>query len=134
MHKLQSAQDIRPLSVLENWPLKQLDGHVVALSTLQRSMARSRSRITWLAKGDANTAFFHLHAKYRKGKNFIGNLLSDDGLIKSRHEDKEETISDFFHNSLGCSSDRAHTIDLDHLQIPSHDLSSLDSPFTEDEV
>jgi len=96
MHKLQSAQDIRPLSVLENWPLKQLDGHVVALSTLQRSMARSRSRITWLAKGDANTAFFHLHAKYRKGKNFIGNLLSDDGLIKSRHEDKEETISDFF--------------------------------------
>jgi hypothetical protein len=87
-----------------------------------------------LAEGDANTVFFHLHAKYRKGKNFIGNLLSDDGLIKSRHEDKEETLSDFFRNLLGCSSDRVHTIDLDHLQIPTHDLSSLDSPFTEDEV
>jgi hypothetical protein len=120
--------------VLENWLLKQLDGHIVALSTLQRSMARSRSRITWLAAGDANTVFFHLHAKYHKGKNFIGNLLSDDGLIKSRHEDKEETLSDFFHNLLGCSSDRAHTIDLDHLQISTHDLSSLDNPFMEDEV
>jgi hypothetical protein len=80
-----------------------------------------------LAEGDANTVFFHLHAKYRKGKNFIGNLLSDDGLIKSRHEDKEETLSDFFHNLMGCSSDRVHIIDLDHLQIPTHDLSSLDS-------
>jgi hypothetical protein len=49
MHKLQSAQDNRPLSMLENWLLKQLDGHIVALSTLQCSMARSSSRITcWL--------------------------------------------------------------------------------------
>jgi hypothetical protein len=43
-------------------------------------------------------------------------------------------VRDFFHNLLGCLSDRAHTIELDHLQIPIHDLSSLESPFTEDEV
>jgi hypothetical protein len=32
------------------------------------------------------------------------------------------------------TSDRAHTIDLAQLDIPAHDLTSLDSPFTEDEV
>jgi hypothetical protein len=97
-------------------------------------MARSRSRITWLAEGDANTAFFHLHAKYRKGKNFVGNLIFDDGSIKTSHGEKLEVISEFFHKLLGCSPDRAHTIDLAQLDIPTHDLTSLDSPFTEDEV
>jgi hypothetical protein len=134
MHKLQSAQDFRPLSVLEMWLVDQLDGRIVALSSLQRSMARSRSRISWLAEGDANTAFFHLHAKYRKGKNFVGNLISDDGSVKTSHGDKLEVISDFFHKLLGCSPDRAHTIDLAQLDIPAHNLTSLDSPFTEDEV
>jgi hypothetical protein len=46
LHKFQIAQDKRPLSVLEKWLLDQLDSHIVALSSLQRSMARSRSRIT----------------------------------------------------------------------------------------
>jgi hypothetical protein len=134
MHKLQSAQDFRSLSMLENWLVDQLDGRIVALSSLQRSMARSRSRISWLAEGDANTAFFHLHAKYCKGKNFVGNLIFDDGSVKTSHGDKLEVISEFFHKLLGCSPDRAHTIDLAQLDIPTHDLTSLDSSFTEDEV
>jgi hypothetical protein len=120
--------------VLEIWLVDQLDGRIVALSSLQRAMARSRSRITWLTEGDANTAFFHLHAKYRKGKNFVGNMISVDGSVKSSHEEKLEVISEFFHNLLGCSPDQAHTIDLDQLDIPTHDLSSPDNPFTQDEV
>jgi hypothetical protein len=82
-----------------------------------------------MAKGDANTVFFHL-----QGKNFIGNLLSSDGLILSRHEDKEMLLNDFYFNLVGCSTDREHSINLEHLHIPSHDLSMLDSPFTEDEI
>jgi hypothetical protein len=40
----------------------------------------------------------------------------------------------FYHNLLGVSSDREHTINLEELRIPSHDLSELESPFSEEEV
>jgi hypothetical protein len=38
---------------------------------------------------DGNTSFFYLHAKYRKSKNSINSLISDDGLILTKHEDME---------------------------------------------
>lgn len=71
LHQLEIAQDHRSLSLQEKWLHNQLKKHFLALSSLQRTIARSRSRIGWLAEGDANTALFHLHAKHRKWKNFI---------------------------------------------------------------
>jgi len=41
----------------------------LALASLQRTIARSRSRISWLSEGDANTALFHQHA-------FVSMMLS----------------------------------------------------------
>lgn len=88
-HQLEITHDNRPLSELEKWLLDQLEAHIVALSSLQRSLVRSHSRITWLSVDDANTSFFYLHAKYRKNKNSINSLISDDGLILTKHEDME---------------------------------------------
>ncbi|KAL5676055.1 hypothetical protein ACJX0J_012186, partial [Zea mays] len=41
--------------------------------------------------------------KYRKGKNFIGNLLSHDGLILSIHEDKEIIKGDILAAAMAFS-------------------------------
>jgi hypothetical protein len=64
-------------------------------------LVRSHSQITWLAAGDANTSFFHLHAKYRKSKNSINSLISDDGLIMTKHEDMEREVTEYYHKLLG---------------------------------
>jgi hypothetical protein len=74
LHQLEIAQDYWSLSNLETWLRNQLKIHSLALSSLQRTIARSRSRISWLSEGDANAALFHLHARHRKRKIFISKL------------------------------------------------------------
>jgi len=66
LHQLEIAQDSRGLSRLELWLKNKLKPYCLALSSLQRTIARSRSRISWLKDGDANTVLFHAHARKRK--------------------------------------------------------------------
>jgi hypothetical protein len=77
------------LSRWERWLLNQLKKRYLALSSLQRTVARSRSRISRLSEGDCNTALFHLHARHCKRKNFIPKLVSGDGQVLTSHEEKE---------------------------------------------
>jgi len=87
LHQLEIAHDCRGLSRLELWLKNKLTPHCLALSSLQRTIARSRSRIGWLKDGDANTALFHSHARHRKRKNFIAKLTTADGTILTDHDD-----------------------------------------------
>ena len=66
LHQLEIAQDHRNLSALEVWFRNKLKVHSLALSSLQRTITRSRSRITWLSEGDANTAPFHFSCSASK--------------------------------------------------------------------
>lgn len=134
LHQLEIAQDARPLSRQEKWLRDQLKKHSLALSSLQRMIARSRSRITWLSEGDANTALFHFHAKHRKRKNFTCKLVSDDGHLLTSHEEKENNIHHFYSHLLGESLDWEVTVNLEELNIPRFDMSDLETPFTEEEV
>ena len=68
LHQLEIAQDSRELSRLELWLKNKLKPHSLALSSLQRTIARSRSRIGWLKEGDANTSLFHAHARTTRGR------------------------------------------------------------------
>jgi len=115
IHQLEIAQDGRPLSNQEKWLYNQLRRHALALSSLQQTIARSRSRISWLGEGDANTALFHLHARHRKRKSM---------------KKKEKIVNEFYYNLLGVSVDRDSTINLEEVNIPSHDLAELDAPFS----
>jgi hypothetical protein len=129
LHQLEIAQDNRNLSIQERWLRNQVKRHSLALSSLQRTIARSRSRISWLAEGDANTSLFHSHARHRKRKNFIYKLTTEDGQVLVDHEDKEDNIFNFYNNLLGQALDRDLTINLDALDIPRHDLAGLEVPF-----
>jgi hypothetical protein len=103
------------------------------LSSLQRTIARTRSRIGWLKDGDANTALFHSHARHRKRKNFISKIMTDVQVFTS-HEDKADEIFRFYDSLLGTCEQRDISINLDNLELSQHDLSDLELPFSEEEV
>jgi hypothetical protein len=134
LHQLEIAQDHQTLSTLEIWFRNKLKLHSLALSSLQRTIACSHSRITWLSEGDTNTALFHSHVRHRKRKNFISKLTTDEGSIFTKHEEKEQNIFCFYSNLIGSSLDREATVNLEELNMPSFDLTDLEAPFTEEEV
>src|SRR4051812_18667759 len=104
---------------------------LLGLASLERTLARQRSRILWLREGDACTRFFHTHASHRRRKNFISHLLVDNVRV-SEHDDKAEAVDRFFGDLLGTSGDRPFSLDLDFLGLQSVDLQHLDSEFSEE--
>lgn len=88
-HRLEMAQDARALIPEEAWLRRQLKQRCLVLTSLHRTILRACPRIDWLFKGDANSRFFHSHAKYRNKKNFIAIIATDDSILTS-HKDKEE--------------------------------------------
>lgn len=94
LHRLDMAQDTRPLSPEEGWLRRQLKQRCLALTSLYRTIIRARARIDWLAEGDANSRFIHSHAKYRSKKNYIAKIVSEDTILTAQ-EEKEEAIWEF---------------------------------------
>lgn len=131
IHQLEIAQDNRQLSPLETWLRNNLKKHSLALASLIHMIARIRSRITWLRKGDANTGLFHLHARHCKRKNFIAKLHDEDQVV-TNHEDKAEVLLRFYTKLIGSSEEREHTIDPEAMGIQQHDLQLLDAPISEE--
>jgi hypothetical protein len=127
------AQDSRVLSSEEVWLLRKLKQHCLVLASLERTVARLRSRVHYLREGDANTKFFHLQAHYRKKRNFISHL-EDEGRIVTSHEQMQEVLDDFFSNLLGSIVQRPFTLDLVSCHRGAIDLSLLETPFSEKEV
>jgi hypothetical protein len=115
------------------WLKNKLKKHTLLLSSLRRTMARLRSRISWLKDGDANSKIFHLHARHHKRKNIVTSLREGDVTLTG-HDEKAATVDHFFFNLIGTNVDRDRIIDIDALDIPSHELSELDAPFSEKEV
>ena len=91
IHQFDIAQDGRTLQPNELCLCNNLKKHVLALSSLLRTVARLRSRIGWLKEGDANTRLFHMHSRFRKRNYFIANLMEEDRFLIT-HEDKADAI------------------------------------------
>jgi hypothetical protein len=77
----------------------RLKKQALLLSSFKHTMARLRSRISWLKEGDANTKLFHLHARHRKRKNFVYKLVDGDHTLTS-HDEKAVCVDSFTPTSL----------------------------------
>jgi hypothetical protein len=113
------------LSSGEVWLLNMLKQRCLSLASLERTVARLRSRIHYLKEGDANTKFFHLQACYRKKKNFISKH-EEDGRMATNHDDMQQILEGYFCNLLGADLQRHFTIDLSNCHRAAMDLRAMD--------
>lgn len=131
--RLDQAQDRRTLSPEEIDLRKELKQKSLGLASLERTIARARSRITWLRDGDACTRLFRLHASYRKKKNHIVSLCSNDARVHA-HNEKAELFFNHFQTIMGTEEQRTESVDLTAIGVPTKELAHLNDLFTEDEL
>jgi hypothetical protein len=131
--RFDTAQDHRVLSLGESWLRRTLKHAVLGLASLERTIARQRSRIRWLQDGDANTKLFHAIANGRKNKNFIPSIRVGDEIITDQDR-KVEVFTEAYTELLGKIQNRDHGINLDALNIQVADLQDLEHVFTEEEI
>lgn len=74
-----------------------------------------------------------MHARHRCRKNVITKLTHNGQSVFS-HGDKATLLLDYYTQILGTVAQRTHALNLADLGVPTHDLSGLDIPFTEDEI
>lgn len=121
------------LILLEN----QLQNNLNTILIRERQFWATKSRITWLNHGDANTSFFHITAIKRRRRNIIlslrdsvGNWISDTHLLH-RH------ISNYF---LNCFTTEATSCNLfsnypiHHLALSNTDQLTLLNPISPNEI
>jgi hypothetical protein len=106
---------------------------VLGLSSLERTIARQRSRLRWLKEGDANSKLFHAIANGRRSKNFIPAVKVNEQTFTSQ-EDKEAAVFAVYATLIGEVRSREYTVDLEALGLQPVDLHDLDRMFTEAEV
>jgi hypothetical protein len=109
--RLDVAQEARSLSQGERWLKRVLKHAVLGLSSLERTIARQRSRIRWISEGDANTWLFHAVANGRRTKNYIAAVKVGNEIITDQAR-KVEAFTTAFANSLGKIHNRSFGIDL----------------------
>ncbi|CAN6230203.1 unnamed protein product [Urochloa humidicola] len=130
---LDQAQEHRTLTTAELALHKKAKARILGFTAIRRIKIRQRSRLTWIRLGDANTKLFHLRASSRRRKNFIQSLQVN-GTTVTRHVEKATALSTHFTSIFGEHRARQAAINWDQLNIQQHELSSLDAPFTEEEI
>jgi hypothetical protein len=130
---LELAQESRVLSSDELEVISLLKKRLLGLATIERSMARQRSRLTWIKKGDVNMKYFQIMANNRKQKNYIAALSNGAEVITSHHE-KHHLIFNHYQSHIGAYSQRSRLLNFSELQWQPQDLRHLDIPFSKQEV
>ncbi|XP_073363058.1 uncharacterized protein [Aegilops tauschii subsp. strangulata] len=133
IHKLDIAQERRMLGSEELWLRRSLKQALLGLAALERTIDRQRSRMKWLKQGDANTKLFQAFANGRRAKNFIMHIKRE-GVTITDQEQKEEAFFQAYERIIGQDMATEHTLDLQFLQVQSHDLRELENIITEEEV
>jgi len=107
--RLDCAQEPRTLAAHELALRRKAKLCSLGLASLQRSMVRQRSRITFLAAGDANTKFFHLQACHRSRKNHIASIQVQDVEL-TEDKDKADAFFRHFEAVLGSPGTRGASL------------------------
>ena len=117
--RFEVAQERRQLTAEELWLLKSLKLVVLGLSSVERTIARQRSRVRWLQEGDANTKLFHAFPTVRLGE----ELCTDQAA-------KEDAFFGAYRDLLGVIRNREHALNLENLGLLPIELEGLDCLFT----
>jgi len=131
--RLDCAQESRTLAAHELALRRKAKLCSLGLASLQRSMVRQRSRITFLAEGDANTKFFHLQACHRSRKNHIASIRVQEVEL-TEDKDKADAFFRHFEAVLGSPGTRGASLNLSALGLPNLGDAQLDYCFSEEEV
>lgn len=131
--RLDKAMDNRELTEQERDLRKVLKRKLLGLSSLERSIARQRSRILYLKEGDGNTRLFHQSACHRQRRNMMSTLTNNTS-IATGHDEIASMVDAYYTNLLGVPLERPYSINLDILQLPSLDNTQLEVEFTVNEV
>jgi hypothetical protein len=107
------AQESRHLSPEELWLRRTLKLSVLGLASLERTIARQRSRVRWLQDGDANSKFFHAVANGRRVKNYIPSIRVGNEIIVDQ-ERKGQAFTEAYMDLLGKAP--AREVDISKLQ------------------
>jgi hypothetical protein len=99
LHQLEVAQGFQLLSPMEVWLMRGLKKHSLALAS-SRTIARLRSRISWIKEGDANSKLFHMHARHRIRKNFVAKIVSGNDTFIDQDE-KAKAVDEFYYKLFG---------------------------------
>lgn len=106
---------------------------VLGLASLARTIARQRSRLLFLAEGDANTRFYHLQACHRSRQNRIESLQVQGAQVVS-DQAMVDALFEYYNGVLGSNFERSRRVNLQAVGFPTVDLSDLERLFTEEEV
>lgn len=112
---------------------QELKANTLGLASLERAMARQRTRERHLREGDACTKYFHLQACHHRRKNYLF-AIEHNGHTFTEEQAKANVVHSYYDAILGTPFQRQHRINLHLLDIPQLDLESLAVPFTHDEV
>jgi hypothetical protein len=131
--RLEEAGDLQPLADHEDALWWRLKLKMLALSSLQCTIARQESRLLWIKEGDAPTKSLHVHANVHRRKKSI-RTLEHDGQVLVAEESKAQAFFGFFNGVLGTPPTHACIINFQTLGLPTCNLSDLGKHFIEDEI
>jgi hypothetical protein len=131
IHRLEIARDSRDLSNREEWLRKKLKLHLLGLASLERTIARLRSRILYLKEEDANTSFFTIKPVSERKRILLLSCIQKSQISMAiSQEEKQAAVLKFYEKTLGTAESRPLTLNLSEIGMQEHDLASLDNPFT----
>lgn len=98
--RLDQQQDRRQLMEVEIELRRDMKLQCLGLASLERTIARQRSRIRELREGDANTRYFHLKARGRRRKTHIANVRIGEATATTP-SDLAQAFHDHFSGVMG---------------------------------
>lgn len=131
---LDILEEFRDLSV-EEWNFREiLSKQLISLINQQKIYWKQRGTIKWVKFGDGNTQFFHANATIKYTRNSTTSLDNGAGSVVFDHQSKATLLWEAYKDRLGKSKFVNIESDLSNLLSIHPDLSSLEDPFTKEEI
>ncbi|XP_071681529.1 uncharacterized protein [Lolium perenne] len=129
--QLDKAQELQHLGRLELSLRRGLKQRVMGLASLERTIAIAR--VEGVKDVGASTQFFRIQASKRRRRNHI-DMLRDGERGEVDQSEKEALATAFYEDLLGQPQPREHDLSLPAIGLHPVDLSSMDAPFSADEI